>query len=209
MSDGYRESPARPTVPTWVLIIINIPSPHTSGRILTPTSPFFPLNTPLSRSRRLFLQPGRQFGRKRGEGAVPALYCHRLSLTGSRRAGLAPPPCCAAVSTSFLSCHHSIPKWQRFFGSQLFGEMILQPPTAWVNLFGSGKRSRPARSGRRWPGAEPDPLLLLRRNLTLGRKCRISVSNPQITQHHGRIAESRNIKTGFIHISSICYLLEL
>lgn len=55
--------------------------------------------------------------------------------------------------------------------------MILQPPTAWVNLFGSGKWSRPARSGRRWPGAEPDPLLLLRRNLTLGRKCKQSANN--------------------------------
>lgn len=38
--------------------------------------PLFPLNTPLSGTRRLFLQPGRQFGRKREEGAVPALYCH-------------------------------------------------------------------------------------------------------------------------------------
>lgn len=85
--------------------------------------------------------------------------------------------------------------------------MILQPPAAWVNLFGSGKWSRPARSGRHWPSAEPDPLLPLRRNLTLGRKCRISVSNPQITQHYRRIAESKLLDY-HIHISSICYLLE-
>lgn len=194
MLDWYSESPARPTVPTGVLIIINFPCPHahmdsvTSGKIFTPLPPF-PHVGPLSRARR-FWQSGKQLWRNRKSGrcqhcaVINFLWLAAMRLSEPRPPAVLqlPPPSSESLSpvitpsqsgsdSSGLSCS------ERWYSRH--------PLLGWIFLDRRSGASQPAPSERHRPGAQPDPCCLSAET----SRWVDNVSNPQITQHKRVIAE--------------------
>ncbi len=215
MSNGYSESPARPTVPTRVLIIINIPSPPTSGKIHTPTSPFssqhssFQDQTPLSEG--LAGSSEETWG-----GGSASIVLSLTFFDWQPSSWLSPTPllCC---SLHLPSLHHSLlsslhPKvaailWvsaarrddtpnTRCLGESSWIREVEPASPEWQTL---------ARCGTWSPAASPQKP---HAGQKVPDKCKQSANN-STSQADCRVQSIWLSWTGFINNSSICYLLEL